>query len=207
MSNYAADVHIRLLALKDFLLESSCKEHIQNAIIAHNELTVEVAGQSIQKVATFLRDNPKCRFQLLMSICGADYPERERRLEVVYNFLSLTHNQRIRVKLQADVVDVIPSLCEVYSSAGWYERETWDMYGVMFGDNPDLRRILTDYGFCGHPLRKDFPLTGNVEVRYDVASEKVVYEPVQLQQAFRNFDSMSPWEGVDYVLPGDEKAS
>ncbi len=166
---------------------------------------VEVETDIIQKFIVFLRDHVQCRFEILVSICGADYPERPRRFEVIYHLLSLTHNLRIRVKTQADAEAVIPSLVSVYNAAGWYERETWDMYGIMFGGNPDLRRILTDYGFEGYPLRKDFPLTGNVEVRYDTEAQKVVYEPVKLTQAFRNFDAMSPWEGVDYVLPGDEK--
>ncbi|MBS0236354.1 MAG: NADH-quinone oxidoreductase subunit C [Proteobacteria bacterium] len=200
-------MHSKLLALKEFILKSSCKEHIQEAVLAHNELTLIVTTSAIKKVALFLRDNSKCRFQILVCVCGADYPERENRFDVVYNFLSLSHNQRIRVKVQTDAETAVPTLCEVYSSAGWYERETFDMYGVTFSKHEDMRRILTDYNFEGYPLRKDFPLTGYVEVRYDVAQEKVVYEPVQLQQAFRNFDAVSPWEGIDYVLPGDEKAS
>jgi NADH-quinone oxidoreductase subunit C len=143
---------------------------------------------------------------MLVDICGADYPEREKRFEVVYNLLSLRHNQRIRVKVPCGENDIVPSVVGIYSAAGWYERETWDLYGVLFSDNPDLRRILTDYGFEGHPLRKDFPLTGFVEVRYDEEQKRVIYEPVKLTQAFRSFDFMSPWEGARYILPGDEKA-
>jgi NADH-quinone oxidoreductase subunit C len=141
-----------------------------------------------------------------MDVCGADYPEREGRFEIVYNLLSLTHNQRIRVKLQTDARSPVPTVTGVFNSANWWERETWDMYGVYFRDHPDLRRILTDYGFEGHPLRKDFPLTGYVEVRYDDLEKRVVYEPVKLTQDFRSFDFLSPWEGIQAQLPGDEKA-
>jgi len=170
------------------------------------ELIVTVQAPSIVRVLSFLRDDSACLFKVLVDICGVDYPERERRFEVVYNLLSLRQNQRIRVKVVTDERTPVPSVVSVFSAAGWYERETWDLYGVMFSDNPDLRRIMTDYGFEGHPLRKDFPLTGHVEVRYDDEQKRVVYEPVQLTQDFRTFDFMSPWEGAHYILPGDEKA-
>jgi NADH-quinone oxidoreductase subunit C len=157
-------------------------------------------------VLRFLRDDPKCRFSVLCDICGVDFPDRPLRFEVVYNLLSLSLNHRIRVKVETDDTAAVPSATGLFSSAGWLEREAWDMFGIVFSDNPDLRRILTDYGFEGHPLRKDFPLTGFVEVRYDDELKRVVYEPVRLTQEFRNFDFLSPWEGTDYVLPGDEKA-
>ncbi len=174
--------------------------------IAKNQLSVVVPRDGIARVLAFLRDDAKCRFSCLMDITAVDWPERAERFDVVYHLLSLTKNQRVRIKVRTDEVSSVPSVVSVYSSAGWYERETWDMYGVMFADNPDLRRILTDYGFEGHPLRKDFPLTGYVEVRYDSDQKRVVYEPVTLTQEFRRFDFMSPWEGAKYVLPGDEKA-
>ena len=174
--------------------------------VAFGDLTVTVARDSIVNVATFLRDDPKCRFISFVDVCGADYPSREFRFDVVYHFLSPHLNQRIRVKLEADDVTPVPSICDVFAGANWFERETYDLYGVLFSGHPDLRRILTDYGFDGHPLRKDFPLTGFVEVRYDEERKRVVYEPVKLAQEFRSFDYLSPWEGTDYVLPGDEKA-
>jgi NADH-quinone oxidoreductase subunit C len=170
------------------------------------ELRVDAEAQAIVRLLTWLRDEPACLFQVLIDITGVDWPERERRFDVVYHLLSLKHNQRIRVVVQTDEATPVPSVVNVYSTANWFERETWDMYGVMFSDHPDLRRILTDYGFEGHPLRKDFPLTGYVEVRYDEEQKRVVYEPVTLTQEFRRFDFLSPWEGARYVLPGDEKA-
>ena len=175
--------------------------------IAHDELMVGVRREAIVRVLQFLRDDPSCRFDVLVDICGVDYPERAERLEVVYNLLSLTYNRRIRLKLTTDEVTPVPSATSVYSTAGWLERECWDLLGVYFADHPDLRRILTDYGFEGHPLRKDFPLTGYVEVRYDEEQKRVVYEPVKLKQEFRSFDFLSPWEGMNTILPGDEKAS
>lgn len=189
-------------------------EYIQNAMSAavadvtqdHDELILICDSGSIVRLMTFLRDDSNCLFKMLIDICGADFPERPDRFDVVYNLLSLRHNQRIRVKVRCGEDTLVPSITEVFSSAGWYERETWDLYGIMFSGHPDLRRILTDYGFDGHPMRKDFPLTGRVEVRYDEEQKRVVYEPVKLTQAFRSFDFASPWEGVDYVLPGDEKA-
>jgi len=174
--------------------------------VAYGELTVVARGEDIVPVVTFLRDDPQCRFVCFISICGADYPGRERRFDVVYHLLSPFQNRRIRVKVEADDVTPVPSIVSLWPGANWYERETYDLYGVLFSGHPDLRRILTDYGFEGHPLRKDFPLTGFVEVRYDDAQGRVVYEPVKLPQEFRNFDFLSPWEGTDYVLPGDEKA-
>ena len=176
------------------------------AEVAFDELVVAVDRESIVKVLTFLRDDANCGFRVLVDICGVDWPERETRFDVVYNLLSLTHNQRIRVKVQTDERSPLPSVADVFSSAGWYEREAWDMYGIMFSGHPDLRRLLTDYGFEGHPLRKDFPLTGHVELRYDDEEKRVVYEPVSLTQEFRTFDFLSPWEGARYLLPGDEKA-
>ena len=175
--------------------------------IAYGELTVLVAGEEIVRVLTFLRDDPGCLFVSLMDLCGADYPGREKRFDVVYHLLSYRHNRRIRIKVEADEVTPVPSVIDVYPTANWFEREAYDLYGVLFSGHPDLRRILTDYGFEGHPLRKDFPLSGFVEVRYDEEQKRVVYEPIKLQQEFRSFDFLSPWEGTDYVLPGDEKAS
>jgi NADH-quinone oxidoreductase subunit C len=175
--------------------------------VQQGELAVVVAPAAIVRALTFLRDDPRCRFGTLADICGVDYPEREARFEIVYNLLSLPHNQRVRVKLNVGEDEAVPSAVGVFSSAGWYEREVWDMYGVPFAGHPDLRRILTDYGFEGHPLRKDFPLTGYVEVRYDDEQKRVVYEPVKLTQEFRSFDFLSPWEGMLRPLPGDEKAA
>ena len=175
--------------------------------IAFDELTLTVARGDIVEVAKALRDDRRCRFEVLIDICGVDWPARAERFDVVYHFLSPTGNQRIRVKLSTDEETPVPSLIDVFPAANWYEREAYDMFGILFADHPDLRRLLTDYGFTGHPLRKDFPLTGHVEVRYDDIEKKVVYEPVKLVQEFRDFDFESPWEGTDYVLPGDEKAS
>ncbi|MGP1395856.1 MAG: NADH-quinone oxidoreductase subunit C [Inquilinaceae bacterium] len=175
--------------------------------VAGGELTVHARRGAIVRVLTMLRDDSGTQFQQLVDVCGVDYPDREERFEVVYNLLSLKQNRRIRVKITTDEDTPVPSVAEVFPSAVWFERETWDMYGVFFADNPDLRRILTDYGFEGHPLRKDFPLTGYVEVRYDDEQKRVVYEPVKLTQDFRTFDFLSPWEGMTPDrLPGDEKA-
>lgn len=175
--------------------------------IEKQELIVTVLGNSIVKVLTALRDDANCLFTQLVDICGVDYPEREERFEVVYNLLSMKHNQRIRVKITTDESTPVPSVTSVFSTAGWFEREVWDMYGVYFSDHPDLRRLLTDYGFEGFPLRKDFPLTGYVELRYDEDQKRVVYEPVRLAQDFRSWDFLSPWEGPQGGLPGDEKAA
>ena len=172
--------------------------------IVRGEAVLWVPAAAIVKAMTFLRDHEKCLFKMLIDVCGVDYPDRTARFEVVYNLLSLKHNVRLRVKVAAAEDQPVPSIAGVYSTAGWFEREAWDLYGIYFADHPDLRRILTDYGFEGHPLRKDFPLTGYVEVRYDDEAKRVVYEPVKLMQGFRNFDFLSPWEGM--TLPGDEKA-
>jgi NADH-quinone oxidoreductase subunit C len=174
--------------------------------VAFGELTVEAEAGDIVSVLTFLRDDPECRFVCFIDICGADYPQREKRFDVVYHLLSPYKNRRIRVKVRADEDTQVPSAIPVFPAANWYEREAFDLYGILFAGHPDLRRILTDYGFAGHPLRKDFPLTGHVEVRYDDEAKRVVYEPVKLMQEFRTFDFLSPWEGPDYLLPGDEKA-
>jgi|SRR2546423_793714 NADH-quinone oxidoreductase subunit C len=171
------------------------------------ELTLTIAGDRLLQTVEFLRDDPECEFRLLLDICGVDWPKREKRFDVVYHFLSLSKNQRVRLKVQTDEQTPVPSLASIHPTANWFERETYDMYGVVFSDHPDLRRILTDYGFEGYPLRKDFPLTGFVELRYDDDLKRVVYQPVQLVQEFRDFDFMSPWEGARQVLPGDEKAS
>ena len=170
------------------------------------ELTVHAEARDIVQVLTTLRDDPNCRFVSFIDLCGVDYPGREKRFDVVVHLLSPRHNRRIRVKVQTDERTPVPSSLEVFPAASWFEREAYDLYGIIFSGHPDLRRILTDYGFEGHPLRKDFPLTGFVEVRYDDEQKRVVYEPVRLPQEFRQFDFLSPWEGTDYVLPGDEKA-
>ena len=174
--------------------------------LAYGELTIGAMAGDIVSVLTFLRGDAQCGFSCFIDICGADYPERAKRFDVVYHLLAPYKNQRIRVKIEADEDTPVPSVIDVFPAANWFERETFDLYGVLFSGHPDLRRILTDYGFAGHPLRKDFPLTGYVEVRYDDEAKRVVYEPVKLTQEFRNFDYLSPWEGTDYVLPGDEKA-
>ena len=178
---------------------------VLETVVANGELGVIVRRDSVLKVLTFLRDDQNCQFKLLMDVTAVDYPDREERFEVVYNLLSLKQNQRIRVKLSTDESTPVVSATSVFKSANWFEREVWDLFGVFFSDHPDLRRILTDYGFEGHPLRKDFPLTGLVEVRYDEDQKRVVYEPVKLTQEFRTFDFVSPWEGMLH-LPGDEKA-
>jgi NADH-quinone oxidoreductase subunit C len=174
--------------------------------LALGELTVVVPAQSVVSVLRSLRDDPQCQFEQLVDICGVDYPEREQRFDVVYHLLSPRRNLRLRLKCAIDDATPVPSVVELFACANWYEREAYDMYGILFSGHPDLRRILTDYGFQGYPLRKDFPLTGYVEVRYDDAQKRVVYEPVRLPQEFRSFDFLSPWEGTQYVLPGDEKA-
>jgi NADH-quinone oxidoreductase subunit C len=179
---------------------------VTQAVVAFDELTIHAEAASIVQVLKVLRDDPRFRFVNFTDIAGADYIEREKRFDVVYHLLSPRHNHRIRVKVQTDEATPVPSVIEVFPAANWYEREAYDFYGILFSGHPDLRRILTDYGFEGYPLRKDFPLTGFVEVRYDDEQKRVVYEPVKLNQEFRNFDFLSPWEGTDYVLPGDEKA-
>jgi len=170
------------------------------------QLTVHARRGAIIKVLTFLRDESDCLFHQLIDITAVDHPEREERFDVVYNLLSMKQNQRVRVKVTTDEEKPVPSIAELFPCATWFEREVWDMFGIFFSDNPDLRRILTDYGFEGHPLRKDFPMTGYVEVRYDEQQKRVIYEPVKLNQDFRTFDFLSPWEGMTPSLPGDEKA-
>jgi NADH-quinone oxidoreductase subunit C len=194
-----------LQALGDHIARS-LGEAITDRAIAYGELTLVVSAEDIVQTVTFLRDDPQCQFNCFVDICGVDYPGREKRFDVVYHFLSPRLNHRIRLKVETDEVTPVPSLIGVFPAANWFEREAYDLYGILFSGHPDLRRILTDYGFEGFPLRKDFPLTGYVEVRYDDAQGRVVYEPVKLTQEFRNFDFLSPWEGTDYVLPGDEKA-
>jgi len=188
-------------------------EHITAALprevlgseVAYGELMLRVGPADLLKTLTFLRDDTNCQFKVLVDLTAVDFPDRDERFDVIYNLLSLTHNQRIRVKMAVGEDLPVPSATGVFSSAIWLEREAWDMYGIFFSDHPDLRRLLTDYGFEGHPLRKDFPLTGYVELRYDEDQKRVVYEPVNLTQEFRRFDFMSPWEGILH-LPGDEKA-
>ncbi len=193
-----------LRELGDYIV-AALPEAVVETTLSLGELTVRVQRGSIVRVLKFLRDDANCQFKCLMDVCGVDYPDRDERFEVVYNLLSLKQNLRVRVKLSSDEDTPVPSVTGVFSSAGWWEREAWDLFGVYFSDHPDLRRILSDYGFEGHPLRKDFPLTGFVELRYDEEEKRVVYEPVKLTQEYRSFDFMSPWEGAKYVLPGDEK--
>jgi len=191
-------------------LSSHVGAKLQDAVrrqdIAWGELTLFVARDDIARVLMMLREDSGCLFEVLIDICGVDYPERPQRFDVVYHLLSPRLNQRVRVKCETDEDTPVPSVVDVFPAANWFEREAYDMYGILFAGHPDLRRLLTDYGFQGFPLRKDFPLTGYVEVRYDDEQKRVVYEPVKLTQEFRRFDFESPWEGVDYVLPGDEKA-
>ena len=185
-------------------LPGAALEHV----VTFNQLTVTVEAGRIVDVVTFLRDDPNCRFINITDITAVDYPSREKRFDVIYHFLSPTLNTRIRLKVLADEATQVPSIIDVFPGADWFEREAYDLYGVIFVGHPDMRRLLTDYGFEGHPLRKDFPLTGFVEVRYDDQEKRVLYEPVRLNQEFRKFDFLSPWEGADYpVLPGDEKRS
>jgi NADH-quinone oxidoreductase subunit C len=174
--------------------------------VAFGELTVLANAADIVKVATFLRDDPRCQFSSIIDVTAVDWPARAQRFDVVYHFLSPKKNRRIRIKVAIDEKTPVPSIISVFPGVDWFERETYDLYGVLFTGHPDMRRLLTDYGFEGHPLRKDFPLTGFVEVRWDDEQKRVVYDPVRLAQEFRNFDFLSPWEGTDYVLPGDEKA-
>jgi len=174
--------------------------------VAYGELTIDARASDIVKVVTHLRDDPACEFVNIIDVTAVDWPSREKRFDVVYHFLSPTKNARIRVKIETDEATPVASITDVFPGANWFERETYDLYGVLFTGHPDLRRLLTDYGFQGHPLRKDFPLTGFVEVRWDDEQKRVVYDKVRLAQEFRNFDFLSPWEGTEYVLPGDEKA-
>ena len=174
--------------------------------VAFDELCIHVEAVDIVKVVTYLRDDVQCQFFNFIDICGVDYPEREKRFDVVYHMMSPSLLQRIRIKIMVDEMTTVPSIIDEFPGSDWFEREAYDMYGIVFTGHPDMRRILTDYGFEGHPLRKDFPLTGYVELRYDDEEKRVVYEPVKLAQEFRQFDFLSPWEGTDYTLPGDEKA-
>ncbi len=183
-------------------------KHILAASVMGGELVVHAEAENIVPLLSFLHSDANCYFKKLVDITAVDYPDRPARFEVVYNLLSVKWNQRVRVKVSVEEDASVPSVTGLFAAAGWLEREVWDMYGIFFAGNPDLRRILTDYGFEGHPLRKDFPLTGYVELRYDEEQKRVVYEPVELRQEFRNFDFLSPWEGPEkYVLPGDEKAA
>ena len=197
-----------MMADLDYLSESiksALGGAVVESVMARGELTIEVPAAEILRVMLHLRD--QAEFKILVDICGVDWPQRDKRFDVVYHLLSLTRNARIRVKAKVAEGEGISSVIGVYPAAGWFERETFDMYGVAFADHPDMRRILTDYGFSGYPLRKDFPLTGYVELRYDDELKRVVYQPVQLVQEFRDFDFMSPWEGAPHILPGDEKAA
>jgi NADH-quinone oxidoreductase subunit C len=192
-------------------LGESIKAALSSAVagyaIAFDQLTVTVDATRIVEVVKYLRDDPGCRFVSIIDVTAVDYPGREKRFDVIYHFLSPTLNERIRLRAEADETTQVPSIIGEFPGADWFERECYDLYGVIFTGHPDMRRLLTDYGFDGHPLRKDFPLTGFVEVRYDDQEKRVLYEPVRLNQEFRKFDFLSPWEGADYpVLPGDEKA-
>ncbi|MDA0653894.1 MAG: NADH-quinone oxidoreductase subunit C [Proteobacteria bacterium] len=187
-------------------IEAALPGVVRGADWCRRQLTLLCSLDDLVRLLTYLRDDSGALFKVLIDIAATDWPGRSPRFDVIYNLLSLRHNQRIRVKVETSEDAPVPSVCGVFKAAGWYEREAWDLFGILFTGNPDLRRILTDYGFDGHPMRKDFPLTGHVEVRYDDEAKRVVYEPVQLTQEFRTFDFMSPWEGARYVLPGDEKA-
>lgn len=197
------DISAKLQALADDA-KGFLGDALIGADIAYGELTLNVQRDSIVEVVTALRD--KAGFVSFIDVCGVDYPDREERFDVVYHLLSPQRNLRVRLKLTTDDQQPVPSLTSIFPGADWFEREAFDLYGILFSNHPDLRRILTDYGFDGHPLRKDFPTSGFVEVRYDEERKRVVYEPVALAQEFRTFDYLSPWEGTDYVLPGDEKA-
>ena len=200
---------VNVEALRDLAgyIDSTFGDAINGHALVNGELMVEVGPQNLVKLCKFLRDDTQCLFQQVVDICGVDYPERDQRFDVVYNLLSFKHNMRIRLKVATNEDTAVPSVVSIWPAANWYEREVWDMYGVFFSEHPDLRRILTDYGFDGHPQRRDFPLTGYVEMRYDDQQRRVVYEPVKLTQEFRSFDFMSPWEGMTPTLPGDEKAA
>lgn len=195
-----------LIDLGDYIADKLENEVISTSV-SRGELCVNARAEHIVKVLTVLRDDPECRFKLFVDMCGVDYPERSQRFEVVYHLLSVHHNRRVRIKVITDEDTAVPSAVAVFSAINWFEREAWDMYGIFFSGHPDLRRLLTDYGFQGHPLRKDFPLSGHVEVRYSEEEKRVIYEPLELKQEFRDFDFMSPWEGAKYILPGDDKAT
>jgi NADH-quinone oxidoreductase subunit C len=187
------------------LIAAAQADAVLETRIAHGELTLLATVAGLRRLVTYLRDNAACAFTTMIDITAIDWPERDDRFEVVYHFLSMPQNQRVRIKIAVAEDEMVPSICDMHPSANWFEREVFDMYGIMFSGHPDLRRILTDYGFRGHPLRKDFPTTGYVELRYDETKKRVVYEPVRLVQEYRAFDFMSPWEGAEYILPGDEK--
>ena len=187
-------------------ISSKLPTSVNCSSVERDELTIQVKREDILTVLKFLRDDPQCKFTCIIDICGVDHPGKPNRFEVVYHLLSLKHNTRIRVKLETDEQTPVPSSVSIFPGALWHEREAYDMFGIAFEGHPDLRRLLTDYGFQGYPLRKDFPTTGYLEVRYDETQKRVVYEPVKLAQEYRDFDFQSPWEGTDYVLPGDEKA-
>jgi NADH-quinone oxidoreductase subunit C len=187
-------------------IESQLPNDVLRQWTANRELHISVRPEGIVRTLKYLRTDSNCLFEMLVDVCGVDYPDREERFEVVYNLLSLRHNQRVRIKIAVAEDIAVPSVVGVFPSASWFERECWDMFGIFFSGHPDMRRLLTDYGFDGHPFRKDFPLTGYVEVRYDDEERRVVYEPVKLTQAFRSFDFLSPWETMTRPLPGDEKA-
>jgi NADH-quinone oxidoreductase subunit C len=205
MSSVHSAPHIKPMDGLADTLRAALGSNVVDIVDANDELSLTVARESIAEVLTVLRD--RFDYQQLMEIAGVDYPDRAERFEVVYHLLSVTRNHRLRVKLSTDENAAVPTVTHIWPVAGWLEREVFDMYGVLFAGNTDLRRILTDYGFRGHPQRKDFPLTGYVELRYSEEAKRVVYEPVKLRQDFRTFDFMSPWEGAKYILPGDEKAT
>ena len=188
------------------VLEGKYDDELTGAVFACGELTVTIRKEAIEKVLTFLRDDAACQFKQLIDICGVDYPKRDPRFDVVYHLLSMKHNVRLRVKVAVAEDEPVMTVTGVYAAANWFEREAWDMYGIFFDGHPDPRRMLTDYGFEGHPLRRDFPMTGYVEMRYDEEKKRCVYEPVTLVQDYRSFDFLSPWEGAQAMLPGDEKA-
>jgi NADH-quinone oxidoreductase subunit C len=187
------------------MIASTRNECVRDWEVAFGELNIDVALSNIVPFVEFLKTDPNCKFSTLVDITAVDYPGRQRRFDVVYQFLSMYQNQRVRLRVAVREEDVVPSITGVFPAANWFEREVFDMFGILFSGHPDLRRILTDYGFRGYPLRKDFPTTGYTEVRYDEAQKRVVYEPVNLVQEYRQFDFMSPWEGAEYILPGDEK--
>lgn len=195
-----------LAELGEIIASAQSEAVLSHHVSGAGELTLTATAAGLLNLVHHLRDNTACAFTSLIDITGVDWPGREKRFDVVYHFLSMPQNQRVRVKLEVAEDEMVPSIIDIHPSANWYEREVFDMYGVMFSGHPDLRRILTDYGFRGHPLRKDFPTTGYVELRYDETAKRVVYEPVTLVQEYRLFDFMSPWEGAKYILPGDEKA-
>ena len=188
------------------LIEMKRSDAVESIDIGHGELTVTANLAHLKSLVEFLRDDAACRFSSLVDITAIDLPERVARFDMVYHFLSMYRNHRIRVKVAVREDEMVPSITDTYPAANWFEREVFDMFGILFTGHPDLRRILTDYGFRGHPLRKDFPTTGYTEVRYDEVLKRVVYEPVKLVQEYRQFDFMSPWEGAEYILPGDDKA-